>query len=258
MNLSALDITILGPGFLAGLIVLATHVPMGREVLKRGIIFIDLAVAQAAGLGAIAAAVMGWDPHGIGAQAAAVMAALAAGVFLTWTESRYVEVQEAIIGAVFVLAATAGILVLANHPKGGEELKDLLIGQILWVDMARLWPAAAVTAGVLFIRFLAGDRLGRAGFYVLFALSVTVSVQLVGVYLVFASLILPSLAVRRAGPTTGLWAGYCIGALGYAAGLITSGVWDVPTGPIVVWALAAVSLVAATLRGRMNVTNKAV
>ncbi len=251
MNLETLDITILGPGFIAGLIVLATHVPMGRQVLKRGIIFIDLAVAQAAGLGAITAGVMGWDPHGIGAQAAAVMAAMVAAIFLTWTESRYAEVQEAIIGVLFILAATAGILVLANHPKGGEELKDLLTGQILWVDLARLGPAAAVTAAVLGAWFLARHRLGRAGFYVLFALSVTVSVQLVGVYLVFASLILPALAVRRARPVAGLWAGYAVGASGYALGLVTSGVWDLPAGPIIVWSLAAVSFGAAMVWSRV-------
>lgn len=245
MNLDTLDITILGPGLVAGLIVLATHVPFGREVLSRGIIFIDLAVAQAAGLGAIAAGVLGWDPHGFAAQVAAVLAALAAGLFLTWTESRYPDVQEAIIGALFVLAATAGILVLANHPKGGEELKDLLTGQILWVDIGHLWPAALVTVGVLCARIVGRRWLGRPGFYVLFALSVTVSVQLVGVYLVFASLILPALAVRRMGATSGIWAGYAVGAAGYALGLVVSGVRDLPAGPVVVWALACASLTAA-------------
>jgi len=251
MNLDTLDITILGPGFLAGLIVLATHVPMGREVLKRGIIFIDLAVAQAAGLGVIAVGITGMDPHGPASQIAAVTAALAASLFLTWTEARYIEVQEAIIGALFILAATAGILVLANNPQGGEELKDLLVGQILWVDIRHLWPAAAITIGVL-VAWIAGrDRFGRPGFYVLFALSVTMSVQLVGVYLVFASLILPALAVRRAGPRVAPWAGYAVGASGYAVGLVISGIWDLPAGPIIVWALAGTSFVAGAILRRL-------
>lgn len=246
MNTDILDAAILGPGFLAGLIVLATHVPLGREVLKRGIIFIDLAVAQTAGLGAIAAATAGWDPHGLGAQAAAVTAALIAGLFLTWTESRYGDVQEAIIGVLFVLAATGGILVLANHPQGGEELKDLLTGQILWVDLSQLGPAGLVSALVLLGWFAGRDRIGRAGFYVLFAFTVTASVQLVGVYLVFASLIIPALAVKGLRGAGGLWAGYAVGVLGYAAGLVVSGLWDLPTGPIIVWTLAACAVIAGT------------
>jgi zinc/manganese transport system permease protein len=250
VNLDVLDISILGPGFLAGLVVLATHVPLGREVLRRGIIFIDLAVAQTAALGAIAATVAGWDPHGFGAQAAAVSAALLAGMFLTWTESRFGDAQEAIIGVLFVLAATGGILVLASHPQGGEELRDLLTGQILWVDVSRLWPAGLVSIIVLSLWFSVRSRLGRGGFYVLFAFMVTSSVQLVGVYLVFASLILPALAARGLGPVRGLWTGYVVGTVGYGLGLLVSSVWDLPTGPIIVWCLAGSALVAGASRSR--------
>ncbi|WP_455204514.1 hypothetical protein, partial [Kaarinaea lacus] len=75
MNWEGLDIVILGPAFLAGVLVLSTHVPLGQEVLRRGIIFIDLAVAQIAGLGVIAAGSFGWDPHGWEVQLAAVTAA---------------------------------------------------------------------------------------------------------------------------------------------------------------------------------------
>ena len=107
MNLAALEPGILLPGFLAGLIVLATHVPMGREVLSRGIIFIDLAIAQVAGLGVIAAGVAGLDPHGLAAQMAAVGAALVAGFFLTWTERHFEVVQEAIIGGPGAFVVTA-------------------------------------------------------------------------------------------------------------------------------------------------------
>ena len=253
MNAAALDLRILGPGFLAGLLVLATHVPLGREVLRRGIIFIDLAVAQTAGLGVIAAGVLGWDAHGPAAQIAAVITALAAALGLTWTEKRFGEVQEAIIGALFILAATGGILLLANHPRGGEELKDLLVGQILWVDWHTLGPAALVALGVLALWFTARQRIGRAGFYILFAVSVTVSVQLVGVYLVFASLIIPALATRRLREGPGLAAAFLIGVTGYVLGLVLSGLYDLPTGAIIVWSLAGAALLAGWLlpgRGR--------
>jgi len=247
---SMVELSILGPGFVAGLLVLATHVPMGREVLRRGIIFIDLAVAQTAGLGVIAAGALGWDPHGFAAQVAAFLAAIAAGMFLTWTEKHWGEMQEAIIGALFVLAATGGILLLANHPKGGEELKDLLVGQILWVDMHVLWPAMVVSAVVLLCWFRLRERLARMGFYMLFAVSVTVAVQLVGVYLVFASLIIPALATRSMPRAAGLSVAYGIGAIGYAIGLLLSALFDLPTGAVVVWALAGVATLWSFFPGR--------
>ena len=82
------DWSIIGPAFVAGLIILSTHVPLGQEVLKRGIIFIDLAIAQVAGLGVIAAHAMDWDPEGLQVELAAVSAALLVAVALHWTEKR--------------------------------------------------------------------------------------------------------------------------------------------------------------------------
>ena len=130
--IEALDWTIIGPAFVAGLVVLSTHVPLGQEVLKRGIIFIDLAIAQVAGLGVIAAHAMEWDAHGLEVQAAAIAAALIAALGLNWTEKRWPKIQEPIIGVLFILAATGGILLLAGNPHGSEHLKELLVGQILW------------------------------------------------------------------------------------------------------------------------------
>lgn len=252
MNLAALEPGILLPGFLAGLIVLATHVPLGREVLSRGIIFIDLAIAQVAGLGVIAAGVIGLDPHGLAAQMAAVGAALVAGLFLTWTERHFEVVQEAIIGALFILAATAGLILLANDPHGGEAIRDLLVGQILWVSYGQLLPGLAVAIAVLLIWVPARRRLGRGVFYVLFAFSVTTSVQLVGVYLVFASLIFPALATRRLPFARALTVAYAGGAAGYALGLILSALFDLPSGAVVVWSLAGVAVaIGMTIRSRV-------
>ena len=250
MNFAALDITILGPAFAAGLLVLATHVPMGQQVLARGIVFIDLAIAQIAGLGVIAADAMGWEPQGFAVQIAAVSAALVGALLLTYTEKRWPEMQEALIGVLFVLAACAGILLLANNPHGGEHLKDLLVGQILWVSYGQLPPVALLTAAVLALWFGAGQRLGRMGFYALFALAVTASVQLVGVYLVFASLIVPALAGRFHSARRRLLVGYLVGAAGYAAGLTASALFDLPTGAVTVWTLALAAVVAASMTSR--------
>ena len=238
MNLDTLNLSILGPAFLAGLLVLATHVPLGQQVLNRGIVFIDLAVAQIAALGVIAADAMGWEPQGIKVQIAAVCAALLGALLLTWTEKKWPEVQEALIGIFFVLAASAGILLLANNPHGGEHLKDLLAGQILWVSMGQLVPVLLLTLAILGLWLGLKDKIGHAGFYVLFALAVTASVQLVGIYLVFSSLIIPAIAVRNWPESKKLTGGYLIGAVAYITGLGLSAIFDLPSGAVIVWCLA--------------------
>ncbi len=248
MNLESLNIAILGPAFLAGLLVLATHVPMGQQVLQRGIVFIDLAIAQIAALGVITADAFGWDPQGLAVQAAAFFAALLGALLLTWTEKRWPDVQEALIGALFVLAASAGVILLSNNPHGGEHLKDLLAGQIIWVGMGQLIPAMILTAIILALWFGFRARLGRTGFYVMFALAVTTSVQLVGVYLVFSSLIMPALAVQKWPENKRLRSGYIIGVVAYIAGLALSAIFDLPSGAVIVWCLAATGILANLLR----------
>ena len=248
MNWQALDWGILGPALIAGLLVLATHVPLGTQVLDRGIVFIDLAIAQIAGLGVIAADALGLPEGGIAVQAAAVSAALLGAWLLTWTERRAPQQQEALIGVLFILAACAGILLLAANPHGGERLKDLLVGQILWVNTTQLAWLAGVSA-LLVLALWRGwvQGLGRFGFYAAFALAVTASVQLVGVYLVFASLIIPALTTRdQRGPRRYAIA-YGVGALGYALGLALSALFDLPSGAVVVWTLAAVGIAVALL-----------
>ena len=250
MNPDALDPSLLLPALLAGLLVLATHVPLGIQVLKRGIVFIDLAIAQIAGLGVIAADRLGFEPEGWVAQIAAVSAALAGALLLTWTEKHWPETQEALIGVLFALAATGGMLLVANNPHAGEHLRDLLAGQILWVNYAQLLPVAVLSAALLAAWFGYAERLGRAGFYVLFACAVTASVQLVGVYLVFASLIIPALAVRTLPSRRQLAVGYLIGAAAYLAGLALSALYDLPSGAVIVWTLAGVGMVAYAFRSR--------
>jgi zinc/manganese transport system permease protein len=239
--MSAIDFSILWPALVAGLLVTATHVPLGTQVLARGIVFIDLAIAQIAGVGVILADRIGFDAGGASAQFAALTAALAGASLLTWTERRWPDVQEAIIGVVFVLAATAGVLLLASNVHGSEHLRDLLVGQILWVQPSQLALAALVYAVVLVLWFGAHARLGRMGFYLLFACVVTLSVQLVGVYLVFATLIVPPLATRRIvrGRLARAWT---IGVAGYASGIALSAAFDVPTGPLIVWMLVAIGV----------------
>jgi zinc/manganese transport system permease protein len=246
--MSLFEIGIIVPAMLACLLVLSTHVPLGTEVLRRGIIFIDLAIAQVAGLGVIAADTMGWEAQGPMVQIAAVSAALAAAAILHWTDKRWPAVQEALIGVSFILAATAGILILAGNPHGGESLRDLLVGQVLWVTYDQLVPVAIVSALVLSAWYWFRDRMNGFGFYAMFAFAITASVQLVGVYLVFASLIIPALATLRIaqrGPRI-FW-GYAVGLAGCLSGLIISVFADLPAGAVVVWSLAIVALLFGKL-----------
>lgn len=250
LTLHAVDWSIVGPALIAGLLVLSTHVPLGLQVLQRGIVFIDLAIAQIAGLGVITADALGWEPQGWAVQGAAVTAALVGAGLLTWTEKRWPDIQEALIGTLFVLASCVGILLLAGNPHGGEHLKDLLVGQILWVNPSQLWAMAGLSALVLALWFGMRQRLGRAGFYLLFALAVTASVQLVGVYLVFSSLIMPALAVRHLPPRAALLAGWLTGGMGCLLGLCLSAMFDLPSGAVMVASLALSCLVTAALAPR--------
>lgn len=242
MNLLDTDLTILWPALVAGLLVAVSHVPLGQQVLARGIVFIDLAIAQVAGLGVIAANGLGLEITGWGAQAAAGAAALAGALLLTWTERKRPEVQEALIGILFVLASTAQILLLANDPHGGDNLKDLLAGQILWVSTDQLIRTAVVTAIFAIAWFGWREHVGRVGFYVLFALVVTASVQLVGVYLVFTTLIVPVLAAYRHARPKQLWLGYATALASYAVGLGISLVSDLPSSAAIVWAMAVLGV----------------
>src|SRR4051812_16862295 len=222
MNLLSTDLSILWPALIAGLLVVASHVPLGQQVLSRGIVFIDLAIAQVAGLGVIAANSFGLPVEGWAAQAAAGAAALAGALLLTWTERKRPEVQEALIGILFVLTSTAQILMLANDPHGGENLKDLLAGQILWVTHAQLIRTAVITVLFAAVWFTLREKVGRIGFYVLFAVVVTASVQVVGVYLVFTTLIIPAVATYRHVDNRELAYGYALAVGSYIAGLAVS------------------------------------
>jgi zinc/manganese transport system permease protein len=231
------DLALLWPALIAGLLVAATHVPLGIQVLNRGIVFIDLAVAQIAGLGVVFADSLGFEPQGAAVQVSALAAALAGALLLNWTERLWPEVQEAVIGVAFVLAANAAMLLLAANPHGAEHLKDLLVGQILWVTPERLAWVCVASALIIAAWFVFGARIGR------FACAVTVAVQLVGLYLVFATLIVPALATRLLSRGR-ISIGYAIAALSYAVGLAGSLATDLPAGPLVVCAMTVVGLLA--------------
>lgn len=248
MGSFSFDWSLLGAPLMAGLLVAATHVPLGRRVLERGIVFIDLTIAQVAALGAIVAMmVSGAEGGGWITQAAAGLAAILAAGLLTWTEGKFPKLQEALIGSLYVLAACVALLVLSRNPHGDEHMRELLVGQVLWVSRDQLWPALGLYIPVLIAMGLGWAR-RPAAFYLIFALVVTASVQLVGVYLVFATLILPAIAAHGLETRGGLALGYALAVSGYALGLWLSVPLDLPAGPLVACVMAALTITALAIR----------
>lgn len=229
--------TLLLTALAAGALVLATHIPLGRRVLDRGIVFLDLAIAQFAGLGAVFAHAIGLEA-GWAVQALAFAVALGGALLLAAADRAEANLQEALIGSAFVVGASLTTLLLAHDPHGGDALATLLVGQILWVSGSDLlWALAATLAvALLWQPLVRHPGRERVGFYAVFALAITVSVQLVGLFLVFASLILPALASHR--QRHGLTLAWGAGLAGYGAGIGLSALTDWPTGPTIVVMLA--------------------
>ncbi len=197
------------------------------------------------GLAIVALGLWFEEPSWLVRQTASFGTGVAAALFFRWIERKAPDEQEAVIGSSFILAASLALLVLADDPHGGEELRHVLSGQILfvsWSDIALFLPVYGLVA-VLWI--VAPRARSGTGFFVLFALAITASVQLVGVYVVFASLILPALAARgREGYS--LRKAFASGTAAVVLAIAVSSVADLPAGPFLVVCFAA-SAVAARL-----------
>lgn len=232
-------LTILLPAFAAGVLVLSTHVVLGKQVLKRGIIFIDLAIAQIAALGAMVVH-MNHDLAEIAYASIWMPAlfALAGAGIIAWLAKHMVEELEAMIGCFYVLSAVAAMLLLSNDPHGGELLKQLMSGQILWVSWQQLMLPTVVYGVILTLLFIRPKILNGTAFYLLFAIVITLSVELVGVYLVFSTLILPALATNKLQGKHILFWAYSVGIVGYLLGLFLSASFDLPSGAAIVATLA--------------------
>ena len=235
MTLSPEMLGLLAPAFFAGLVVASTHAPLGQEVLRRGIIFIDLAIAQIAALGVVVANAFFHVEEGRGFLPVllALIFALGAGQLFAWLERKAPEHQEAFIGSAFALSASLSVLLLASDPHGGEHMQGLLAGQILWVNWTQIILTGFIYALLLALWFGMKDKRAKLFFFV-FPVMITLSVQLVGVYLVFASLIIPALATVQLTARKRTQTGYAIAAISFAGGLIASTIFDFPAGPAIV------------------------
>ncbi|MEZ5814395.1 MAG: metal ABC transporter permease [Alphaproteobacteria bacterium] len=248
MSTSLETIILLAPALVAGAVISLAHVPLGQEVLKRGIIFLDLAVAQFAALGMITFQVLAnvdeYSYMGMyGPLATGIMAALACAFSFQVLEKYAGRYQEALIGCAFILAACLSLILMANDPHGGEEMKNILAGQILWIDWVDIQLVLPIFITAFLLWILIKNKRGIL-FYPLFALVIPFAVNMIGIYLVFASLIFPALAVVRVKRLKMLW-GIIVSVSSYAVGLSVSYAFDWPAGPSIVMTMALISLMFA-------------
>jgi zinc/manganese transport system permease protein len=259
---------------LVALVVLpAMLVYFGLHVVERGVIFVDLALAQLAALGISAALLLGADlQHSNMPYLVSVAFTIAGAALFSLTRFRHPRVpQEAIIGIIYIVAAAAATLVLSKTAEGDEEIKNLLVGNILLVSREEVLKTLAMFAGVgvfhaalrkkFHLVTFDPDEAERRGmslrlwdflFYATFGLVVTSFVRIAGVYLVFSYLIVPAVcgALLAARPARRLAIGWAVALTAGVAGLVLSTQWesmDLPTGPTIVCAFGALLVVCGIL-----------
>ncbi len=256
-------LTFLWPSFLVAVCLVGIHAYFGIQVLARKVIFVDLALAQIAALGATVAFTLGHPAQSPATYGYSLAFTLLAAVLLALTRSWGTRVpQEALIGVIYVVAAAAAILLIDRAPQGAEHLKQILTGNILTSGLDEVAVIVPLYAAVGLLHWPLRHRLSGAGsllwefvFYASFGFVVTSSVAIAGVLLVFSFLIIPAAigvmfasSLRRQ-----LAIGWIVGTLTSAAGLAASFAFDLPTGAAMVCAfggaLAMAGLLYPLLRG---------
>ncbi len=242
--------------FAASLIIAGIHAYLGVHVVERGVIFVDLALAQIAALGATFGILAGMNPHGRGSYwISLAFAFLGAGIFAVARTRRVHIPQEAFIGIAYAVASAGTILAMSKATGETEHLKDMLVGNILAVSREEVWRTALLYAGIGLFHYIfrrnfllistdpkAAEAKGLSIglwdflFYASFGFVVTRSVAIAGVLMVFCYLIAPSVGAMlfadRIGPRLAL--GWTMGTLVSALGVYLSVVLDLPTGATIV------------------------
>ena len=233
------EYTWLLPAVLCGLIALVGNVVLGQQVLKRKIIFIDLAVAQVAALGAALS-------HYWLSQYALFSGSFVAEMIGPWVmslllcglialmEKRYQQHLEPMIGSLFAVSASLAILLVSKDPHGADFIQGILNGQLLWSTWDDVWPLTMITASMLLLVWLKPAFMHGSGFYLIFAILMPITVKLTGIYLEFALLVIPALCAAALKGTRFFIASIGIGIVGILSGLAASAYYDLPSGASIV------------------------
>ncbi|HEX7253030.1 MAG TPA: metal ABC transporter permease [Thermoanaerobaculia bacterium] len=262
---------ILFPAFVASLILTGIHAYLGVHVVERGVIFVDLSLAQIAALGTTVAYLAGYDLHSSTAYLFSLaFTFIGAGIFAMSRVHRKTRIpQEAIIGIVYAVSAAVAILVMSKATQETEHLKEMLVGNILSVTWPELFKTAVLYSLVGLFHYIFRKRFlmismneaeaERQGisvrlwdflFYMSFGFVVTSSVAIAGVLLVFCFLIVPSVTAmlfsERLGPRLAI--GWSMGVVVSAGGVALSFVLDLPTGATIVATFGAALLIVAGTR----------
>lgn len=267
---------LLAAPFAACLVLTGIHCYLGIHVVQRGVIFVDLSLAQIAALGTTVALLAGYELHSSGSyHFSLAFTIIGAAIFAFWRFNDDRIPQEALIGIVYAVASAASILVLDRSPHGHEEIKAMLVGSILWVNWEKVIQTAIIYAIIGLVHFLlrrqffaiseshiAARQKGMKVwlwdfiFYVSFGIVVTSSVQIAGVLLVFSYLVVPSviaiLFFRGIGPRLVL--GWAVGVVVSTVGLWASVTWDLPTGAAIVTTFGVALIIATLIKGVMRLS----
>lgn len=249
-----LDLPFMRQAALACVLLALVLAPLGTEVIRRRIVFVDLALAQLAALGAAVGAAVDWDPI-----TTSVIVTLLGAAFLSIPAAETRLPQEAVMGIVYAVASAAAVLVVAKTPHGGADFLHILFGNVLAVTDRQLAVLAGLVLAVGLWRVLTRDldppaisRRATFMFYLLLGSAIAAAIRSAGVLVVFTYLVAPALAVcllginRRAGVAAVAGAGVC-GVLG----LWASYRWDLPSGSTIVAAFGVgLALVAGLARLR--------
>jgi zinc/manganese transport system permease protein len=262
--------------FLECLVLVGIHSYLGIHVIKRKVIFVDLALAQIAALGTIIALFAGLEPHTFGAYVFSLLFTFLGAAVFSLTRMRHEKIpQEAVIGLIYALAAAVAILVIDRAPHGAEHIEEILTGTILWVNWQTVLTAAIVYSAVGVLHYfcrskfilISNDsakaysqgisvRLWDFLFYMSFGLVITLSVHTAGVLLVFVFLVVPAIMAIMITDRLlyQLLIGWGMGTAVSFFGLAGSYAYDFPSGPMVVSvygaALLVVSLILYTIRSK--------
>lgn len=263
-------VELLLPSFAACLVLTGIHTYLGIHVISRGVIFVDIALAQIAALGMTVAFLIGFGPESQTAYFFALGFTFLGALFFAYFRDRRIP-QEALIGVSFAVSSAAAILLADRIPHGSEHLKYILAGNILWVSWAQVIKTAVIylilgtlhffVRGKLILISTNPEEAERKGlkvwfwdlvFYLSFGIVITSSVQIGGILLVFSFLIVPALCsllffedLKRR-----IFLGWIVGAATSAAGIAASFFWDLPTGPAIVAGFGAALLVSFLVRGK--------